>query len=84
MGNYCFYDSAKTIRDKIYLITSLLQVSIVNPEYINLTSKSNWMYEWNENTSVLSFDFTVSTYISFARHVVLEVIGLCPNSFKFT
>ncbi len=83
IGNYCFYDSAKTIRDKIYLLPSLMRVNLQSPEYINLTSKSNWMYEWNESTTVLQFDLTISTYIPYSGYVDLEVRGVCPNSFKF-
>ena len=38
----CYYDSGKTIKDKIHLVPALTKVSIQNPNYINLTSLSNW------------------------------------------
>ena len=61
---FCFYDSAQSIKDKIHLLPSLTQVGVVNPEYANLTSQSNWVYDWDESTTILTFDILISTYES--------------------
>lgn len=62
---------------------SLLQLSVVSPEYVNLTSKSNWVYDWNSSTTTLYFDLTISAYNSQASYFVMNVLGLCPNSYKY-
>lgn len=80
----CFYDSAKTIKDKIQLVPSLVQVSITNPYYVNLTSPTNWEYDWNTSTVSVPFNVKVSTYVSNALYVVVKVLGVCPNSYMFT
>lgn len=82
-AQYCFYDSAKTIKDKIYLLPSLYQLRGTNPEYVNLTSKSNWIYEWNDTTTSLDYNLTIISNISTTIIVVGDIMGLCPNSFKF-
>jgi len=80
----CFYDSAKTIKDKIHLAPALTKVNIENPNYINLTSLSNWEYGWDSSMLSVDFEVRVSSYISQALYVVVQVIGMCPNSYMFT
>lgn len=79
----CFYDPAKTIRDKIHLVPSLVQVAITNPYFVNLTSPKNWEYDWNSSTVSLPLEVLVSTYVSNAMYVVVQVVGFCPNSYAF-
>lgn len=80
----CYFDSAKTIKDKIQLVPSMVQVAITNPYFINLTSPANWEYDWNSSTVSVPFNVRVSTYVSNALYVVVKVLGVCPNSYLFT
>lgn len=80
----CYYDSTKTIKDKIHLAPALTKVNIQNPNYVNLTSLSNWEYDWNGSMLSVNFEVIVSSYISQALYVMVQVVGVCPNSYLFT
>ena len=79
-----YYDQAKTIKDKVHLAPTITKVNLFNPVYVNLTSPSNWEYDWDNATANLNLQVSVETYISQARYVSVKVIGVCPNSFLFS
>lgn len=80
----CYRDAAKTIKDQVHIMPSITQISINNPSYINLTSPTNWAYDWNNNTSILDFYLTISAYVSQAQYVAMTVLSVCPNSYTFS
>ena len=81
----CYRDKANgNIKDKVHLIPSITQISINNPSYVNLTSPSNWAYDWNNSTSSLNYYLTISAYVSQAQYVTTTVLAACPNSYTFT
>lgn len=80
----CFWDAAKTMRDKVQLIPSLSQVNINDPYRVNLTQAApGWSYDLYDNTAILQFSVHITTYISNALYVVANVIGFCPHSYLF-
>lgn len=81
----CYYDSAKTAQDKIHLVPSLAQISIVNPHYVNLTSTNNWEYDWDTTTTLLQFLANITTTAKVhAYFMIFNIMGFCPNSYMFT
>jgi len=56
---YCYYDSSLKIKDKIYVLPSVSQLFVPNPEFVNLTSRSSWQYDWNTSPVNISFDLNI-------------------------
>jgi hypothetical protein len=49
----CFLDEAKTIKTKVVLVPALNKVSIDKVAFVNLTSASDWEYDWDNTTTSL-------------------------------
>jgi len=85
ISDYCYYDTAQTMKDKVTVIFNLQAVSLINPDYVNVTSSSNWAYDWDDANSRISIDLNLFLHSDPSPNwqVRLEILSLCPNSYKF-